>query len=235
MEDLFNGKTVKLKITKKTIFKGKKQVEKDLNKTWKTCEKCKGQGTVTQIRQMGPGFIQQIHGNCSECNGSGSVLKDGYSLEDAAEIVKIEIKRGMDLTREHVIEGGGNCFPGAIPGDIIIVFYLKQHQKFKLHGNHLIYSKTILLSEALCGFLFQIKELDGNVLTIRNKDIISPETNKIIKGKGVYNILGSRGDLIIKFDIIFPENLLIHQRKNLIKYLPKNNTDITADSETIDI
>lgn len=230
LEDLFKGKTVKLKITRKTIYDKNTNTVCELDKisnTWKKCVSCDGHGMKIEVRQMG-GFITQMQTACKECMGTGNVLLPNYELKDYAEIVEIEVKRGMNINSEHVLQGRGHCYPGTQPGDIVISFHLESHNTFNLEGNNLIMNKTILLSESLCGVCFSITELDGNVLNVKSNDIIKPGTLKIIKERGMYDKFGIRGDLIIRFDVEFPDTLLIHQKKNLKKYLPKS--DIIVDS-----
>jgi len=226
MEDLFKGKTIKLKITKKAIFpkNSSEPCEIDsLVNTWTRCSECEGNGVKLEVRQMAPGFISQSQVPCRLCLGTGDVLTGDYELREHEDIVEVKVNRGMDPRSEHVIEGGGNCYPGTHPGDIVIEFYVIPHNVFKLRGDNLVIYKKILLSEALCGVDFLLTELDGTLLRIKTKDIIKPGTIKQIKGKGMYDKFGIRGDLMIEFDIEFPDTLLIHQKKNLKKYLPKSN------------
>merc|ERR1711916_125354 len=51
LEDLYNGKTVKISVNRQRI-KCPKGVSKD--EAIKMCTKCKGRGAVIQVRRMGP-------------------------------------------------------------------------------------------------------------------------------------------------------------------------------------
>jgi DnaJ-class molecular chaperone len=94
--------------------------------------------------------------------------------------------------------------------------------------------KTLLLSEALCGFSMKVKHVDGTDILLKSKDIIKPGMVKTVKGKGMYDKYEIQGDLIIQFDIEFPDSLLIHQKKQIKKYLPKpDKTDPEQNMETI--
>ncbi len=227
LENMFLGKTIKLKITKKVIFKkgSDKPYDKDkLTETWKFCNNCDGMGMKIETRQIGHGFITRQQIACRKCLGTGSVLKDGYILDEYEDMLEIKFKRGTDLkTEQTVISGGGNCFPGTLPGDIIILYQLILHPLFKLdnESRDLHIRKKILLSEALCGFKFSFEHLDGTLILIKSKDVISPGTIKIIKNQGMFDKFGTRGSLIVEFDIKFPDILLSHQRKHIIKNLPR--------------
>jgi len=227
LEDLFNGKTVKLKITKKAIFSrdSSEPCKDKLSETWETCKECSGLGSKTITKQLAPGFVTQMNVQCEKCLSTGDILKDNYILKDHQEIIEIKIIRGMDIRKEHVIAGAGNCYPGTHPGDIIIAFQLLNHDTFHLNKSDLVMNKKILLSEALCGYEFNIKELDGTLFKIKSKDIVKPGTSKIIPGKGMYINEKDRGNLVINFEIEFPDSLLIHQKKNLKKFLPRSVKD----------
>ncbi len=224
LEDLYNGKNIKLKITKKTIFKKNSSdpIEtSELENTWIMCKMCDGHGSKIEVREISPGFVTQRQIPCRTCLGTGNTLKDDYELNDHFQIVEVEVRRGMDLRHKHKINNAGNCYPGTIPGDIIIEFHLKPHPIFNLRGIHLVMNKTILLSEALCGFEFVIEYLDGSKIKIRSKNIIEPGMIKTVQKQGMYDKFGLKGNLMIQFNVEFPEKLLIHQKKNLKKYLPK--------------
>ena len=51
LEDLYNGKTIKLSINRKVVD-GKA----------KMCEACNGTGTICEVRQLGPGFVSKFKG-----------------------------------------------------------------------------------------------------------------------------------------------------------------------------
>merc|ERR1712019_278375 len=53
LEDLYNGKTVKLAVNRKVIVG-------DVDE----CRKCDGRGAIMEVRQLGPGMIQQMQRTC---------------------------------------------------------------------------------------------------------------------------------------------------------------------------
>jgi DnaJ family protein A protein 2 len=73
----------------------------------------------------------------------------------------------------------------------------------------LFYRKSITLKEALCGFAFEIPHLNGKVLSLNNRSnptVIKPNYRKIVQGLGMIRE-NAYGNLIIEFDIEFPESL----------------------------
>lgn len=74
LDDLYNGATKKLRLTRQVICKscggtGGEDV--------RTCTTCKGHGVRLIIRRLGPGMIQQMQAQCDECDGEGQVGSEG--------------------------------------------------------------------------------------------------------------------------------------------------------------
>ena len=101
--------------------------------------------------------------------------------------------------------------------DVEIYLKLLHHDLFKKEGINLIYEKTITLVDALVGFSFKLKYLDNQEYSINNNiKVIEPGYKKNIKNMGLYSS-GRKGDLIIIFDIMFPEILNEEQKVGLKK------------------
>jgi DnaJ family protein A protein 2 len=69
--------------------------------------------------------------------------------------------------------------------------------------------KAISLKEALCGFTFDMKYLNGKNYSINNQagNIIVPDYQKLISGMGLAREGHKTGNLIIHFKVQFPEKL----------------------------
>ena len=73
LEDLYNGRTIRLAISRNKPCPdcegrgGKEGAEK-------TCSQCKGRGATIQLRQIGPGMVQQIQAACSNCKATGMYI-----------------------------------------------------------------------------------------------------------------------------------------------------------------
>jgi DnaJ-class molecular chaperone len=88
------------------------------------------------------------------------------------------------------------------------------HKKFKREGNDLIYLHKLSLCDSLLSRPIHFRTIDDEEIEVAVDEVISPTTQKIVKGKGMPILsndpLGplkktyQRGNLIIKFDIEFP-------------------------------
>ena len=84
-----------------------------------------------------------------------------------------------------------------------IIFNILPHDHFEFKDDILYYNYSISLKESLCGFSFNLEHLNGNPYLIKNYNkIIKPGYEIVIPKLGLNN-----GTLIIKFDVIFPEEL----------------------------
>lgn len=215
LEDLYNGKVVKLPINKRVCCeecsgKGGKNV--------KTCTDCKGQGFKIKTQMLGPGMIQQSQVPCNLCRGEGKMMDEkdkckickGEKIKSVDKILEIPVDKGCPSGKVILMHGEGNEMPGAMAGDLHVGIIVKDHPVFKREGADLYMNKKVTLLEALTGVNFKLKHLEGNEVTICTApgDVISSDSMKVVQGKGMpfYKDTMSCGNLMIKFEVVFPES-----------------------------
>lgn len=77
------------------------------------------------------------------------------------------IPKGVSQRNYCIIHGEGDEELGAVPGDLKIRFTIQERTKYiERKGSDLYLEKSITLLEALTGFVFAIKHLDGRVIKI---------------------------------------------------------------------
>ena len=142
---------------------------------------------------------------------------------------KVEVFPGYG--KESVIEFKemGNEAPGKKNSDLIVKIVEEKDDVFKRENNHdLVYIKKITLSDALNSVPVKINTLDNRKLAITMDEIISPQTQKVVKGEGmpiytreidVKDMKQKKGDLIIRFDIIFPEYIEPSKKEEIVSLL----------------
>jgi DnaJ family protein A protein 2 len=94
-----------------------------------------------------------------------------------------------------------------------LTIQITNNTPFKRMGLDIVYKRNITLKEALCGFTFDLQHLNGKQLCLNNnvnKTIIKPNSKKVIPNMG-FNRESVSGNLIIDFEIDFPESLTEEQ------------------------
>jgi len=228
LEDLYNGKTVKLAVTRKVIVGDPSD-----------CSRCDGAGAVMEIRQVGPGMIQQMQRACSDCNGKG------YKAQTKSErkVLEVHVEKGMKSDEKIQFKGMGDEVPKMEPGDINFIVQEKDHALFKRKGADLLVMKTLSLNQALCGFKWEITHLDKRKILICTKpgEVIKPEAVdnkpfvKIIPEEGMPSRGNPfvRGNLYILFQVEFPkDNSLSPDTVAMLKkILPDPDDEYVANDE----
>lgn len=131
------------------------------------------------------------------------------------ETMYINIPAGIDDNEIIVLKDQGHTVNEKCRGDIKIIIQLKNETVFKRQGLDLVIKKTISLKEALCGFSFEIHHINGKTLNLNNKTnptIVKPNYKKTVAGLGMSRD-GTYGNLVIEFDVVFPDSLTSEQIK----------------------
>lgn len=219
LDAFFTGKTVKLAITRDRLCSVCSGSGSKVPGASAKCRDCAGRGVRMVTRQVGPGFIQQMQVACPACQGKGTAIKEedrctgcrGRQSVKDRKIFEVVVEKGMHRGDSVTFQGEGDQIPDVkLSGDIIIVLDQKQHPLFLRKGNHLFIERTISLAEALTGFKFPITHLDKRELEISSRGVIDPAGLFSIHREGmpIPNTGGlQRGDLVVKFRVVFPKTL----------------------------
>jgi len=176
------------------------------------------------LEELYKGSIRTIKYKKTKINCDLRTTKEEEVTQD------VEIFRGYGEDTVITFKGRGNEAPGKEASDLIV--YIKEipDEHFKrINKNDLLYIHNISLVKALNSEPVCLYTLDGRKLAISIDEIISPSTVKIIPGEGMpfYDIDKSiyrgdkvkKGDLFIKFNIIFPEYIESNKKKRIIELL----------------
>ncbi|XP_025115187.1 dnaJ homolog subfamily A member 2-like [Pomacea canaliculata] len=233
LEDLYNGKTSKLQLSKTVICKKCSGAGGRPGATVR-CRVCNGRGVKVTLRQLGPGMVQQMQSICPDCHGEGETINEkdrckeckGKKTVSETKILEVHVDKGMTNEQKIPFRGEGDQLPDMEPGDVIIVLQQKEHDLFTRSHNDLYMTHSIGLAEALCGFQFVIKHLDGRDLVVSNPpgEVVHPGMMKTVLGEGmpIYRNPFERGNLYIKFEVAFPPNNFVDEAhlKTLETILP---------------
>ncbi len=207
------------------------------------CRDCRGQGVKTMLRQLAPGMVQQMQAPCGACRGQGSILPegkrckgcDGKKVVAERKILEVHITKGAISGTKIVMRGEAGDAPGVEAGDVIFVIKVEEHSRFQRVHHHLLIEKDIPLVDALTGASFTVKHLDGRSLLIKTgaNTVIQPGSYMAVANAGMP--LGTNhyrfGDLLVRFNVIFPPAASIASSAAQLKKLLPRELDPSAKRE----
>ncbi|KAL5651319.1 hypothetical protein ACJX0J_036777, partial [Zea mays] len=177
------------------------------------CAGCQCSGFKVQIRQLGPGMIQQMQHPCNECKGSGETISDkdrcpqckGDKVVSEKKVFEVVVEKGMQNGHKITFPGEADEAPDTATGDIIFVLQQKEHPKFKRKGDDLFYEHTLTLIESLCSFQFVLTHMDNRQMLIKlnHGEVVKPNSFKAINDEGMpmYQRPFIKGKLYIHFSV----------------------------------
>jgi DnaJ-class molecular chaperone len=135
------------------------------------------------------------------------ILENGNQIHEK-QTLYVDIVKGVDNNEIIVLKDQGNVVNDHCKGDVKIFIKIENDTHFVRKGLDLVIEKRISLKEALCGFSFDLKYINGKVYTINNHpgNVIPPEYQKVIPNMGLTRD-NHVGNLIIIFHVEFPEKM----------------------------
>jgi len=139
-------------------------------------------------------------------------------LKQEKETLYVEIPKGIDNDEIIIIENKGNIYEN-FKSNVKIYTFLLNHKLYSRKGLDIYYNKNISFKESLIGFEYNFKYLNNKIYKIVNKEnIIHNNSKKIIENIGFlrnnYN-----GNLIITFNVNYPEKISKETQEALKKIL----------------
>ncbi|KAI0297243.1 hypothetical protein B0F90DRAFT_916795 [Multifurca ochricompacta] len=245
LEDLYNGKTVRVNMEKEVECGVCKGSGAKGNAKSKKCVTCEGKGWKHVYSQVSTVRIATSRAPCTDCHGTGEILreKDRCKKCKGEKVVKektrqeVHVERGMPDGQRIVLAGAGDQEPGLPPGDVIFVLKTQRHKSFERSGSDLLATVSITLSEALLGFdRIVINHLDGRGVRVASppSKVINSGTTIILRNEGMptYKNPDMRGNLYIVLEVEMPgedwmstidQEVLCHVFRACFVFLPMSN------------
>ena len=166
--------------------------------------------------------------------GTMKHLKVGRRLLDGTtedKVVEIQIHPGWKSGTKIRFPQSGNEQVNGKTQDLVFVVEEKPHETFKREGNDLTCNIGLSLVESLSGpppgvtrSTKTIKMLDGRQLQVPVPlGIVKPGQETTISGEGMpirkEGSVKERGNLIVKWEVVFPERLTPAQKESIRKIL----------------
>lgn len=140
----------------------------------------------------------------------------------------------MDIKTVLTFAGLGNEQFQNTRSNLVIKLSLDDSVKtgFVRSGNNLIYTHSMSLKDALMCAPVSLKTLDNRCINLNIDQNITPQAVHQLTGEGMplpketTTVMAlsalPKGDLFIKFDIVFPTNMTADQRNQILSLLRKN-------------
>merc|ERR1712137_280752 len=111
---------------------------------------------------------------CSVCQGQGTT----FETKNERKVVEVHVEKGAHHNQKITFRGMADETPGRETGDVHFIIQEKDHDMFKRKGADLLLMKDISLNQALTGFSYKFKHLDGRDVVIKTKpgQVIEAET-----------------------------------------------------------
>jgi len=182
-----------------------------------TCPVCNGHGQV----RYSQGFVT-IARTCSQCSGSGQILKDpcricgGSGRVEKQRKLQVKVPPGVDSGNRLKLKGEGETgIRGGLTGDLYVLIEVKEHLVFKRRGFDLFCEKEVSMIQAALGDMLTIPTPDGEE-KVRLLEGSQPATVLTLRGKGVpYVNSYGRGDLHVSISVKIPNHLSAQEKKLL--------------------
>jgi len=150
------------------------------------------------------------------------VIVDGQPRPEE-KIIKVTVQPGWKENTKLTFPNSGDEEVDMETGDLILVLKEKPHPRFKRDKNDLVYTAKISLLQALTGTVVDVELLDGRILPVAVNDIAKPGYKVVVPGEGMplAKDSKSKGNLVVDFDVQYPDVLSIKQKEQLALVLPQ--------------
>lgn len=190
----------------------------------KTCPYCKGTGYIKKVQNtiFGQQVVQTV---CSSCGGKGKIIGDkcktcrGSGSINKEASVSINIPAGIDSGIKMTIRNEGNIGTnGGGRGDLVLVLYVNDTDKYKRVGNDLYLDTPVGFYDATCGGELSIETMKG-VAKCRLPEGTQSGTKIRLKGYGMRVLQKETfGDLYLVIKVETPKGLSSKQAKLLKEF-----------------
>jgi len=142
-----------------------------------------------------------------------NITKHIYSADGTCttvgKLLEIQVQPGWRAGTKIIFPSEGDVKrPDLEPADMVFILREKPHAYFTREKHNLIYIADITLKQALCGVKLIIPTLDGEQTVVQINEPINTGKVHVFQSKGMPNTkTGTYGDLIVRFNILFPTSL----------------------------
>ncbi|KAM3865523.1 dnaJ homolog subfamily B member 1-like [Diretmus argenteus] len=147
---------------------------------------------------------------------------DRQTTRTEDKILEVKIKRGWKAGTKITFPKEGDETPTNIPADVVFVLKDKPHPVFRRDGSDIIYPAKVSLRDALCNCTVNTPTLDNRTIPVTAKGVVHPGMKRRITGEGLPlpKCPDRRGDLVVEYEVKFPERLSQSAQETIARVLP---------------
>ncbi|WP_429368317.1 molecular chaperone DnaJ [Paenibacillus sp. DS2015] len=200
------------------------------------CSVCNGSGQQEVVQNTPFGRMANRRA-CSNCSGTGQIIKDrcttcqGQGKVKKQRKIHVKIPAGVDDGAQLRMTGEGEGgLRGGPAGDLYIVIRVKSHEFFQREGDDIFCEIPLTFAQAALGDEIEIPTLSDKV---KLKVPAGTQTGTFfrLKGRGVPRLRGiGQGDQHVKVVIVTPSNLSDEQ-KDLLRQIASLDGEKTHEHE----
>lgn len=197
------------------------------------CPTCKGTGYYTKVTHRGFAVMQETS-VCIDCQGQGYVVSNpcstchGTGLETVVEYLTVDIPTSDKIGKTYRKSGVGNSCARKLGenGDLYFTFNIISDNNFKVddkNPNDISAYCEVPILDCITGVRATFTHINGENIKIeipqgtKNGDIVK------VKGQGLINSQGYRGNLNIVIKTIMPSSLTKDEIEQINKLKSMNN------------
>jgi DnaJ-class molecular chaperone len=153
--------------------------------------------------------LEQINSGCCKTVKITRKIYDADHYRVEEKLVNVIVDKGCPSGTTITFANEGDVHAGRMPADVIFVIRDKPHGIFRRESANIYYMKRVHLRDALCGLSTSIPGLDGSSIPLIIDHVIKPNTSHRLVGYGlpIPKYPGKRGDLIVDFELEFPNTI----------------------------
>ena len=177
--------------------------------------------------------LEEIYRGCTK---KVKVARKRLSAPDTAftpsfvvdeRLLAVTVLPGYPASTRITFPNEGDQHPTAQPalyGDIAFIVTDRPHPLYRRVGADLVYTHRLPLRDALCGSVVELRVLDDRLVSVALSEVCRPGGRKVVKGEGMPRVAkgsesGGKGDLLIEYEVEFPEQLTLGQKDGIRQLL----------------
>lgn len=207
--DCLEGTTLPITLRGETTCSTCKGTGAKPGTTPKKCASCNGTGQ-TMRNAGGFGFAD----TCSVCYGSGRIVEQkdpackGTGIVNETRTITARIPAGIKNSSKLRLKGKGEPGErGGEAGDLIVHVFVKNDEIFERDQDNVRITIPVRYDEAVFGSQIAIPVPTGTTVTL--KIPANTQNGRIfrVKNEGMPKASGGKGDLLVKVEVVVPQNI----------------------------